>query len=1060
MSKLAKDIILDQILERSQEAGYKGASKSRKFSAMGRKKGAGAGSPDAGSVGQVKGSKKIESLAPKAQPVFREFIKKANAAGYTIKITSARRVPSHQWNLKYKGGGITPASPCRSDHQYGYALDINASYQQGGKTKRIMSKSSDAQWKPIVDIANSVGLKWQGAKDRVHFYLKGVPGSTKAQCKDFYVSNLGSLDRSTGSKAMIDLEQDPSKNAAIKKILDLPNIEIFAENIIKDDVLDMILERKQGAGFIGKAMKKLGIGKDKNEKEKGGGYTGPLVTVKGSKKYLGKPGTGMSPEGFWDGFRSKLESHVNSAYPELGLKIDNLGVSRDLAKAADPGGNKARVAGSKHGGGFAQDVYLHTKKYGQFTSFKKDNKKLAKDQKLVDAIIDFVAQYPDLRWGGAFGSGGDALAKGTLPKGRGILEFHHFEFKGSKIPNLFSGHEEELAKVGTKPGELTNTKGLAKLYKALAESQSTLCDDVLDIIIERKQDSDLGGKSSSSQKRRSDKKSKETKEAGATGSFSGTTGGGGKTGDPEKSGKFLVYKWDVGDSPRMVYIYPGTGYGTQGFVNKKLKKIGSAPNTIVIIAPHFKSSWSGMKAAGDAALEGKTPSSKRLVGWSGGAMGIADAIGSESFDAVWYADPSPKWLLGKKHQGNTKMYYRAANWKGKLSKLGTILKTRLAPELGDKATEVASDHNEILSRSMGEALAESVGEISVDSLADMILERRQEAALGSKKKQKKIRKKTGSSAGGCAWNKGTPAKISPDWKQKTLIDVISGGGKSKKFDDVIPLDGASIGIAHWAAGGLERFLKDNPDAPQPPGGARDCRDTEGGKISSGKNASPSKPGCFLEPGTKKPNSWVSKIKKWLGANKQKQVDHWNKTKADKPAALAKTWGWNTSRHMAIAAGISNSLGTGGFQKLAKANGLHPEKTLSAYGAMSDHKKRRQDRINKFFGCVAESYYPSTSSEIIKDLYSEIIFEINESLFERNHRILNEMWKQPEKKSREWDYKNMLSHDDFMHMATIDLKNSLVSMKRRGATKEDMIEALEQILNDIKSGYLIKSDERP
>jgi len=196
-------------------------------------------------------------------------------------------------------------------------------------------------------------------------------------------------------------------------------------------------------------------------------YSGPLVTVKGSKKYLGNPESGMAPVGFWPGFRSNLEAQVNSAYPELGLKIYNLGVSRDLAKASDPGGNKARVAGSKHGGGFAQDVLFHTKKYGVYTNFRKDNKKLAKDQKFVDAIIDFVDQYPDIRWGGAFESGGDALAKGTLPKGRGILEFHHFEFKGSKIPSLFAGHEEELAKVGTKPDELTNRKGLAKLYKAL-----------------------------------------------------------------------------------------------------------------------------------------------------------------------------------------------------------------------------------------------------------------------------------------------------------------------------------------------------------------------------------------------------------------------------------------------------------------------------------------------------------------------------------------------------------------------------------------------------------------
>ena len=70
-----------------------------------------------------------------------------------------------------------------------------------------------------------------------------------------------------------------------------------------------------------------------------------------------------------------------------------------------------------------------------------------------------------------------------------------------------------------------------------------------------------------------------------------------------------------------------------------------------------------------------------------------------------------------------------------------------------------------------------------------------------------------------------------------------------------------------------------------------------------------------------------------------------------------------------------------------------------------------------------------------------------------------MWKPSGQNTRDWDYKNMLSHEDFMHMATIDLKNSLVAMKRRGATKDDMIDALEQILRDIKSGSVTTPDVR-
>jgi len=200
-------------------------------------------------------------------------------------------------------------------------------------------------------------------------------------------------------------------------------------------------------------------------------YTGSLVNKKGLKKYLGDPSTGMSPPGFWDNFRKDLENHIKKAYPELGIKIDNLGVTRDLKAAADAGGNKARVSGSKHGAGLAQDVYLHTKKYGKFSSYKKDNPKLAKDQKLVDAIIEFLegSKYENIvYWGGAFSSGKASLSKGELPKDRGILEFHHFEFSNKDMPKYFENVKDELKKIGIDHNSLTNTKALANLYKKIS----------------------------------------------------------------------------------------------------------------------------------------------------------------------------------------------------------------------------------------------------------------------------------------------------------------------------------------------------------------------------------------------------------------------------------------------------------------------------------------------------------------------------------------------------------------------------------------------------------------
>jgi murein DD-endopeptidase MepM/ murein hydrolase activator NlpD len=205
-------------------------------------------------------------------------------------------------------------------------------------------------------------------------------------------------------------------------------------------------------------------------------YDGPLVTVQGGKRWLGDPKTGISPKGFWKNFRERFPKHINTVYPELGLTVRDLGVSRDLSKAADPGGNTARVAGSKHGAGLAQDLYLDTTKYGKYTSIGAMNPKLAVDQKFVDAIISFMALPAniDLRWGGAFGHPGtSSLSPGQAPKGRGITEFHHFEYRGPAIPGQFKPHDEELKKLKMSSADMTKTSTLGKLYNALAEGRIT-----------------------------------------------------------------------------------------------------------------------------------------------------------------------------------------------------------------------------------------------------------------------------------------------------------------------------------------------------------------------------------------------------------------------------------------------------------------------------------------------------------------------------------------------------------------------------------------------------------
>ena len=194
------------------------------------------------------------------------------------------------------------------------------------------------------------------------------------------------------------------------------------------------------------------------------------MTVKNGEKYIGNPIIGLSDSGFWEGFRKALEEHIKKDYPKIGIKIEDLGITRDLAQAANAEGNPDRVSGSKHGCGLAQDVKMHTELYGPYEDYKTMNKKLAEDEVLVNAIREFMAksENSDLVWGGTFGKkGSDTLTIGELPEGRGITEFHHFEFKNSKMPAFFSKHESELEKLGMKSSELTSTTKLGELYNKL-----------------------------------------------------------------------------------------------------------------------------------------------------------------------------------------------------------------------------------------------------------------------------------------------------------------------------------------------------------------------------------------------------------------------------------------------------------------------------------------------------------------------------------------------------------------------------------------------------------------
>ena len=96
--------------------------------------------------------KNTSVLEPVAKTAFDNFFEELRTLGYKVTITSTKRSVKHQWNYRtgrLKSAGLA-AKPCYSDHQYGFALDLNFTDPEGlfiskQNTRDGIVKSSD--WK-------------------------------------------------------------------------------------------------------------------------------------------------------------------------------------------------------------------------------------------------------------------------------------------------------------------------------------------------------------------------------------------------------------------------------------------------------------------------------------------------------------------------------------------------------------------------------------------------------------------------------------------------------------------------------------------------------------------------------------------------------------------------------------------------------------------------------------------------------------------------------------------------------------------------------------------------
>jgi len=151
---------------------------------------------------------------------------------------------------------------------------------------------------------------------------------------------------------------------------------------------------------------------------------------------------------------------------------------------------------------------------------------------------------------------------------------------------------------------------------------------------------------------------------------------------------------------KVVVIYPGTGYGTQDYVSRRLEEkvfpaIGSVP-VLVVIAKRYSTDWTEVQSdiAQYAIDTGLDLQPGAIVGWSGGARGVGTAISrGNDFSEILLADPSP--LEGAFADPKVRMWYQPANWKGSLAHLGPR-QTGYAEGMGSRAELVDLDHNEIL----------------------------------------------------------------------------------------------------------------------------------------------------------------------------------------------------------------------------------------------------------------------------------------------------------------------------------------------------------------------------
>lgn len=116
-------------------------------------------------------SRNLSDLDPRLEPLARQFLERAQAAGLSVVVTQTRRTMEEQAALYAQGRTrpgkvVTNAKPGQSAHNAGLAFDV-AFLAPGGLV------TWEGPWERLGEIGRSLGLEWGGDwpnfSDRPHF---------------------------------------------------------------------------------------------------------------------------------------------------------------------------------------------------------------------------------------------------------------------------------------------------------------------------------------------------------------------------------------------------------------------------------------------------------------------------------------------------------------------------------------------------------------------------------------------------------------------------------------------------------------------------------------------------------------------------------------------------------------------------------------------------------------------------------------------------------------------------------------------------------------------------